>query len=200
MMGVEMKKKKERSSPFGWYGMSQSSAATEKPNEFRVDADVEHNRLLLYANEIEMADIHELLVKLGELPPNGGNAATTRVIDAGDYQQALELLERLRHEAAEDGAQSTLVAAGGRTRNKSSRRRKSLDPRTSLCHRRRRPPCRNRWAPPCTSRSFAATGRPKRLATRRPRAVANPLHRQSRAPPRRSRPMKRRTPARRCRR
>ena len=42
----------------------------EKSNDkFRVDADVENNRLLLWANPIEMEEVMNLLAKLGESPP-----------------------------------------------------------------------------------------------------------------------------------
>ncbi len=98
MMGVDMKKKKENTNRYyGYFGMP-SQSTNEKPNEFRVDADVEHNWLLLWANDVESSEVQNLLVKLGEMPPKGGNPATMRVIDTGDYQEALELLERLRHE------------------------------------------------------------------------------------------------------
>ena len=95
MMGVEPKKKKERSNPW-YFGPSPSSTSTEKPNEFRVDADVEQNRLLLLANDIELGEVRTLLEKLGEISPKDGNNQTMRVIDAGDPHQTQELLDRIR--------------------------------------------------------------------------------------------------------
>ena len=56
------------------YG-SQSNADKEKStNEFRVEADVDHNRLLLWANEVELGEVENLLVKLGEIPPRAAGA------------------------------------------------------------------------------------------------------------------------------
>jgi type II secretory pathway component GspD/PulD (secretin) len=103
MMGGQPKKKKERRSYedyiFG-YGSSDSGrgSSSEGKNEFKVDADLEHNRLLLWANEIELADVDDLLVKLGEIPAKGADAGTRRVIDAGSPQEAEDLLERIRRE------------------------------------------------------------------------------------------------------
>ena len=94
MMGIDPKKKKERSNPWSWG--QPSPTPSEKPNEFRVDADVEHNWLLLWANEVELGEVDNLLVKLGEISPKEGNAATTRVLDGGDPQETEELLERIR--------------------------------------------------------------------------------------------------------
>ena len=48
--------------PYG--GGSQQQ---EKSDKFQVDADIEHNRLLLRATEAELAEVRELLVKLGEV-------------------------------------------------------------------------------------------------------------------------------------
>jgi hypothetical protein len=97
MMGVEPKKKEQRQSPFSYFGgMPSNQNANERPNEFRVDADVEHNRLLLWANEVEMGEVENLLVKLGEIPPKGGSGDTMRVIDSGDPQETKELIERIR--------------------------------------------------------------------------------------------------------
>jgi type II secretory pathway component GspD/PulD (secretin) len=97
MLGVPPKKQqKERRVP--WYMQSQSSSdsTSERPNEFRVDADLENNRLLLWANEIEVAEVDNLLVKLGAISPKGAKAETERTIDAGSVEDAQELLEQIR--------------------------------------------------------------------------------------------------------
>ena len=78
------------------YG-SQSNADKEKTtNEFRVEADVDHNRLLLWANEVELGEVENLLVKLGEIPPKGSRRDTVRVIDVRDGKEGEELLEKIR--------------------------------------------------------------------------------------------------------
>ena len=54
MMGSGAKKEKSRSNPFfGGYESPRREGA-ENSKEFRVDADVEHNRLLLWANPVEV--------------------------------------------------------------------------------------------------------------------------------------------------
>ncbi|NQT17875.1 MAG: hypothetical protein HQ582_34295, partial [Planctomycetes bacterium] len=80
-----------------YYGVGPSRGGKEKkPDEFRVDADVEYNRLLLWANEIELEEVMNLLVKLGEIPPEGGDPSTVRVLDVLPGPEREELLERIR--------------------------------------------------------------------------------------------------------
>ena len=88
-------KKKERSRPY-WWGDSGRDNAPESTDQFRVEADVENHRVMLYANEIEMAAVRDLLVQLGEVAPKEGNNAKLRVIPGGSRQEAEELLERIR--------------------------------------------------------------------------------------------------------
>jgi len=79
-----------------YYGSGSSRNKQKKPDEFRVDADVEFNRLLLWANELEVKEVQNLLVKLGELPPEGGDPSTTRVLDIMPGPEQQQLLERIR--------------------------------------------------------------------------------------------------------
>ena len=97
-MMVGEKKEKPKNRPY-WmmdYDSQSNSDKDQKANEFRVEADVEHNRLLLWANEIELAEVEKLLVKLGEIPPKGSRRETVRVIDARDSEEGEELLEKIR--------------------------------------------------------------------------------------------------------
>lgn len=98
MMGAGEKKKNRGFNPFffDWGGNGQNNAAEEESQKFRVDADIEHNRLLLWANTVELEEINHLLVKLGELPAEGGNLSTLRVIDTIPPEEVKQLLERLR--------------------------------------------------------------------------------------------------------
>ncbi len=95
MMGAADKKTQQRNPFFDFYGSRNSEQETEK-GKFRVDADVEYNRLLLWANEVELEEIRNLLVKLGEIP--GANASTTRVVEDLSPDEADELLRKLRKE------------------------------------------------------------------------------------------------------
>lgn len=93
MTGVK-EKPAQRRSWWDWGGSSRQPE--EKPPEFRVDADVEHNRLLLWANELEIAEVQKLLVKLGEISPEGGSASTVRSMDAGSSREIEQWLDRVR--------------------------------------------------------------------------------------------------------
>lgn len=95
MMVGEKKKETTRRPYYMWDSGSQSSVE-QKIDEFRVEADVENNRLMLWANEVELAEVENLLVKLGEIPPKGRSRETVRVIDTRDRKEGEELLERIR--------------------------------------------------------------------------------------------------------
>lgn len=81
--------------PFSRRGSNQDEGGSD---EFRVDADVEHNRLLLWANDVEVREVENLLIKLGEIPPKGGNQSTYRFVEAPPGEDAEQLLERIRRE------------------------------------------------------------------------------------------------------
>lgn len=98
MMGAGEKKKQQsnRYNPyFDYYGGGRNNEEDES-RKFRVDADIEHNRLLLWANPVEIEEINHLLVKLGEIPGEGGNSSTLRILDTIAPEEVEEMLERLR--------------------------------------------------------------------------------------------------------
>ena len=76
-----------------WYDDSEDDKETD---EFRVAANARFRQVLLWANKQEMDQVQNLLVKLGELPPPGGSARTTRVIDASATPETFEYLQRLQ--------------------------------------------------------------------------------------------------------
>ncbi|MSR59232.1 MAG: hypothetical protein EXS05_16580 [Planctomycetaceae bacterium] len=98
MGGGDKKKQNNQFSPFFDYYPygGRNNQQQEESKKFRVDADVENNRLLLYVNEIELAEIQNLLVKLGEMPAAGGNPSMMRVLESIDPAEADELLRRLK--------------------------------------------------------------------------------------------------------
>lgn len=67
-------------------------------NKFRVDADVENNRLLLWANDIEIDEVRNLLVKLGELPDEQSGGDRMRVIEVVSPEEADRILEELQRQ------------------------------------------------------------------------------------------------------
>jgi type II secretory pathway component GspD/PulD (secretin) len=75
------------------YGSSQS---TDKADRFQVDADIEHNRLLLRATEAELAEVRQLLAKLGELPDDARGGPRVRIVPAAPGEETQRLLERLK--------------------------------------------------------------------------------------------------------
>ena len=99
MGGAEKDKNQTRNNPYYYeynpYGM-RSQTQTDNSDKFKVDADIENNRLLLFANEIELREIENLLMKLGEIPPQGGNRSRQRYLENLDPEDAEQLLERVR--------------------------------------------------------------------------------------------------------
>ncbi len=96
MVGDEEKEERPRyfdyfSSRYG--GRNQDNKSNDA---FRVDADVQNNMLLLWANEQEVEAVMQLLEKLGELPPQGGNPDKVRVLSGIPPEAAAEFLEKLR--------------------------------------------------------------------------------------------------------
>jgi hypothetical protein len=98
MMGQEEEKRQDdRSRYYGFFGM-RYGRSTEDTNRdrFRVDADVVGNRLLLWANDSELEEVTNLLVKLGEIPADGQNLDRVRVLDVELGDDAGRLFEQLR--------------------------------------------------------------------------------------------------------
>lgn len=95
IFGGEEEKQDNNSSRWSWFGRP-SEPKQEKKDNFRVDADVENNRLLLWANDVEFEDVRKFLVKLGEIPPQDGRPEKVRILDVYEKVEAEELLERLR--------------------------------------------------------------------------------------------------------
>ena len=78
---------------YGGGGGNSQSKDDKRP--FKVDADLENNRLLLWANEVELTEVQNLLVKMGEIP-GGGSDETLRVIEFSSDADADAVIERLR--------------------------------------------------------------------------------------------------------
>lgn len=95
MMGSPKKEPETPRYYFDYYSSRSNRQETSEQDKFRVDADVENNRLLLFANEIEIAEVMNLLVKLGEVPPEGGNRSTVRVLEAVSPEATRELFQKL---------------------------------------------------------------------------------------------------------
>lgn len=116
MMGGEEEKKEDNSyrryyyyDPWG----SNNEEEEDASGKFRVDADVEKNRLLLWANELEKEEIHKLLVKLGEIRPSDGERSTVRVLNVSG-EQAEEFLRRLQESWSAGSSHPLLIDPAAR--------------------------------------------------------------------------------------
>jgi type II secretory pathway component GspD/PulD (secretin) len=63
---------------------------------FRVDADVENNRLLLWADETELKEVRRLLAQLGEVPGERGGQPMVRVLGPFDRSSPEKVLEQVK--------------------------------------------------------------------------------------------------------
>ncbi len=63
---------------------------------FGIDADIENNQLLVWANDAEMQRVRDLLAQLGETPGPKRDARPMRVIEPTDAKSTAALLEQLR--------------------------------------------------------------------------------------------------------
>ncbi len=80
-----------------YYGYGGGGGDDKKEaDQFRVAPNARYNQVLLWANENEMNEVRSLLVKLGELPPPGGNRETFRVVEAASTPETYEYLQRLK--------------------------------------------------------------------------------------------------------
>lgn len=95
-MMVGEKKEQQQPRYYSYFSSRSESEQSNDGDKFRVDADVENNMLLLWANEIEIESVRMLLVKLGEIPPEGGRTSKLRVLNVVPPEEAAKFLERLR--------------------------------------------------------------------------------------------------------
>jgi type II secretory pathway component GspD/PulD (secretin) len=99
LMGMgEEKEENPMSRRYGYFdfGMMNQQQSEKEPS-FKVEADTENNRLLVNANAIEMEEIRDLLIKLGELPDPNADTDGMRVFDLNpdeDLQQFRQQIER----------------------------------------------------------------------------------------------------------
>jgi hypothetical protein len=63
---------------------------------FGVEADTDSNQLLLWATDVELERVNELLVELGEIPTGQRDARTVRFIEPTDAKRSAELLKQLQ--------------------------------------------------------------------------------------------------------
>lgn len=100
LMGTEDDKddssSRNRYSYYGYFG--NQNEETKEKDQFRVAANARYRQVLLWANEMEMDEVRNLLIKLGELPPPGGSERTVRMIDAAPTPDTYRYLQQLREQ------------------------------------------------------------------------------------------------------
>ncbi len=98
MLSPEKKEEPQRSRYYYYESYGTDSQETTRKDErpFRVDADVENNRLLVWANEVELAEVQGLLAKMGEIPSDQTNPQSTRTLEFASPEEADRLLKQLR--------------------------------------------------------------------------------------------------------
>ncbi|WP_437229007.1 secretin N-terminal domain-containing protein [Planctomicrobium sp. SH661] len=99
LLGAEDEDKSKNNNRYPYYwGYNSSSSSTKEKEErpFKVDADVDLNRLLLWANDVELQEVRQLLLKMGEVPPGMSNPEMTRSIEMQSDRDADQLLEKLK--------------------------------------------------------------------------------------------------------
>ncbi|MFN3152826.1 secretin N-terminal domain-containing protein [Bremerella sp.] len=99
MMGSEEEEddSNSRRGYYSFYGYGRQQEDTKSKDKFRVDADVVNNRLLLWANDIELEAVENLLVQLGEIPSGGDSQrGRLRTLDLGSNESAQELVKKLK--------------------------------------------------------------------------------------------------------
>lgn len=91
------KPKEENNSRYSYYSRySSSQNETKDEKEFKVEPDIENNRLLVYANKVEMDEIRLLLQKLGEIPDPDAIDNGIRVFELSPSDSPQEVLDRLK--------------------------------------------------------------------------------------------------------
>ena len=89
-------KQDENSSRNSYYSRYSSNEPKAEEQDFKVEADIENNRLLVYANTVEMDEIMALLQKLGEIPDPNAADDGIRVFEMSPSDDPREVLERLK--------------------------------------------------------------------------------------------------------
>lgn len=97
LMGKEEPKEDNSFNRWRFFDMGMMNSQTPSEPSFKVEADTENNRLLVNANAVEMDEIRDLLMKLGELQDPNGTQDRIRVLDLNadeDLEQLQKQLER----------------------------------------------------------------------------------------------------------
>jgi type II secretory pathway component GspD/PulD (secretin) len=97
LMGDEEEKSNNRGGFYDPWGFNANpNNKQKKAEQMRVTANIRDNQILLMVNDIELEEVKKLLVKLGEVPQEGGRANTVRVVDASRSADTYQYLQQLQ--------------------------------------------------------------------------------------------------------
>ncbi|HJQ78405.1 MAG TPA: hypothetical protein VJ828_00545 [Lacipirellulaceae bacterium] len=95
--------------PWYWDYDSRDEDEDKPVKGFGVDADIENNRLLLWANDAEMQRVRGLLVKLGEIPEGQQDMRRIRFVQPAGGAPSAELLDRIRDAWSASGNNELII-------------------------------------------------------------------------------------------
>ncbi len=97
LMGVDDSKDENQSrSRYSYYDYGSRNSDKKKEDKFRVAANVRQRQVLVWANDLELEEVKNLLIKLGELPADGSGGSRMRTIEASNSTETYEYLQRLK--------------------------------------------------------------------------------------------------------
>ena len=110
MAGQEEEEDDSNRRPYWYYDPWEQNQEKDKPVQgFGVDADIENNRLMLWANEAEFQRVQDLLVKLGEIPTGQQDVRRVRFVQPGSNMPAAQLLEQIREAWSASGNNDLII-------------------------------------------------------------------------------------------
>jgi type II secretory pathway component GspD/PulD (secretin) len=112
MMAGQNDKKEEKRRPYWYYDFDNGGNDNKKKDTiqgFGVDADIENNRLLVWATDSEMERVQELLIQLGEVPSGQHDPRQVRVLESGDAKSTPELLRQLQEAWSSSGGSKLII-------------------------------------------------------------------------------------------
>lgn len=106
---------------YSYFSYRYNQPKEEDPSKgFRIDADVERNRLLLWATKAELEEVNNFLVKMGEIPGGQGNPNTVRMLDPRDAEATMRILEQIRQAWPSIGPNELRIEGFDKTQDKAS--------------------------------------------------------------------------------
>ncbi len=118
MAGQNEKKDDNNRRRYYWdyYDNNRDDKKKDTVQGFGVEADVENNRLLLWATDVEMQRVRELLLKLGEIRTGEQDPRTVRLVEPSDGKSTAELLKELHDAWSAAGGNELIINAPPETK------------------------------------------------------------------------------------